>query len=77
MLATFKVKDGHCNAPNTSSSEYYSLSKWYNTMRSSYKKIQESKTPLHLLSQGQIRALEALDFEWSRFERLVEYCRFY
>jgi len=64
-LAAYKAKHGDCNAPQTPSSEYYSLGAWCSEIRQSYKKIQQGKTSLrNPLSQDQIGRLEALGFEW-------------
>ena len=63
-LAVFKAIHGHCNASSSSLIEYKSLGVWCSHMRVYYKKIKEGKTPCHLLSQDQIRRLEALDFQW-------------
>ena len=67
-LAAFKAKYGHYNvpSPNSRSSEYKSLRMWINNIRSSYKKMQEGKTSRGLLSQDQIRRLEALGFSLNR-----------
>lgn len=65
-LAAFKVKHGHCNAPQTRSSQYVSLGVWCSEMRASYKRIQQGKTPRSALSQDQIERLDALSFEWVR-----------
>ena len=80
-LTAFKAKHGNYNVHATPSSEYYSLGQWCSKKRSSYKKIQEGKTPQRPLSQDQIGQLEALGFEWSRQtsifeERLIELSAF-
>ena len=43
-LDVYKAKYGHCNDPETSSSEYISLGRWWSNMRVSYKITREVKT---------------------------------
>ena len=61
-----KLAHGNCNAPSTSSSEYYSLGQWFTLMRGCYKQIQEGETPSCPLLQNQVERLEATGLEWSR-----------
>ena len=69
-LMKFKEKFGHCNAPQTQSSGYYSLGCWCKELRHSYKKIQEKGNASNTaLSADGIRRLEKEGFMWVRFPR--------
>ena len=80
-LTEFKDAFGHCDAPKTKSSEYYSLGYWYHNLRNSYMLIRKGETPHHKLNH--IRGLEAAGFKWSlvasprifdvRLEELVKF----
>jgi len=79
-LMEFKDAVGHCDAPATKSSQYYTLGCWCNNLRRSYKQIQKGETPRHKLTDDQIRRLEEVVFKWSlgpqfdaRFEELVKF----
>jgi len=61
-LASFKAKHGDCNTPNCRTSEYTSLGQWVCEMRTSYKHIQEGRTPRSPLWLDHIVRLEALGF---------------
>jgi hypothetical protein len=65
-LMAFKAEFGHCNVPQTRSrnNRHYSLGKWCNNMRMSYKSIKEGRSPLLKLSKANIKRLENAGFEW-------------
>ena len=63
-LMKFKQKFRHCNAPQTKSSEYYSLGSWCNTVRRSYKKIQKGEKTRIRLTDDDIRRLDEAGFNW-------------
>jgi hypothetical protein len=64
-LMAFKAEFGHCNVPQTRSrnNRHYSLGKWCNNMRMSYKSIKEGRSPSHKLSKANIKRLENAEFE--------------
>jgi hypothetical protein len=66
-LVAFNAKNGHCNAPNTRTSEDYSLGQWCNQMRILHKQMQNGNIPVsHPLSEDQIHKLEEVGFNWVR-----------
>ena len=78
-LVKFKQKFGHCNAPRTKSSEYYSLGKWCSNLKVSYKQIQKGKKPNNKLTDDGIRRLKDVGFNLTRsifdehFEELAKF----
>ena len=64
-LLKFKQKFGHCNAPHTKSSEYYSLGMWSSNLRRSYNHLQKGETPNNKLTDDHIRRLEEAGFKWT------------
>jgi len=64
-LMKYKEKFGHCNVSRREPVEYQSLGFWCDHLRAAYKKIQNSETPKHKLSEEQIRQLEDAGFKWS------------
>ena len=62
-LMAFKAKYGHCIV--SYNGEDVSLGKWCNTVRGSYKKIQNNKKPKTKLSDEQIQRLNDAGFKWS------------
>jgi hypothetical protein len=66
-LMAFKAKFGHCNVPQTNSSnnKHLSLGMWCSDMRSSYKAIKEGGKPrTNKLSKADMKRLENAGFEW-------------
>jgi hypothetical protein len=65
-LIAFKAEFGHCNVPQTRSSnnKYRSLGIWCGNMRRSYKAIKEGGTPNNKLSKADMKRLEKAGFEW-------------
>ena len=82
-LLKFKQKFGHCNAPHTKSSEYYSLGMWSSNLRSSYIQLQKGENRHHKLTDANIQRLEEAGFKWTlrpprrtfdeRFEELLKF----
>ena len=80
-LIEFKQKFYHCNAPRTSTSEYYYLGQWCHTLKESYEQKQKGQKPRIELSEENIRRLEEVGFKWrfhaskfdKRFEELMEF----
>ena len=64
-LMEFKDAFGHCNAPQTRSSEYCPLGCWCSKLRVSYKQIQKGETPHRKLTDDHIRRLEEAGFNWT------------
>jgi hypothetical protein len=68
-LKAFKAEFGHCNVPQTQSSnnKYSSLGKWCSDIRRSYKAIKDGGTPRHCykLSKADMKRLENAEFEWN------------
>ena len=67
-LMAFKAEFGHCNVPQTKSKnkKYYSLGRWCNSVRMSYKSIKEGGMPRHYkLSKADMKRLENAGFEWN------------
>ena len=62
-LMSFKAKYGHCDVSYTG--EDASLGKWCNTVRGSYKKMQNNQKPITKLSDEQIQRLSDAGFKWS------------
>jgi len=67
-LMSFKDAFGHCDAPETKSSQYYSLGHWCSNLRASYKQIQKGKTPRSTLTDDHIRRLDEAGFKWSQIK---------
>jgi len=63
-LLAFKSEFGHCNVSRKYSADP-SLGNWCNTIRSSYKKIQQGQTPRRNLTQDEIERLEEIGFKWT------------
>jgi hypothetical protein len=66
-LMAFKAEFGHCNVPQTNSSnnKYRSLGSWCGDMRSTYKAIKEGgKLRRTKLSKADMKRLENAGFEW-------------
>ena len=66
-LTAFKAKFGHCNVPQTKSSnkKHSSLGQWCNDIRRSYKAIQRGRGMLRCnISKADIRRLEKAGFDW-------------
>jgi hypothetical protein len=66
-LIAFKAEFGHCNVPQTRSSnnKYRSLGLWCSNMRQSYKVIKEGGiTRNNKISKADIQRLENAGFEW-------------
>jgi hypothetical protein len=66
-LTAFKAKFGHCNVPQTKSSnkKHSSLGQWCNDIRRSYKAIQQGRGMLRCnISKADIRRLEKAGFDW-------------
>jgi hypothetical protein len=67
-LMAFKAKFGHCNVPQTQSSnnKYRSLGQWCSSVRMSCKSIKEGGTPrTYKLSKADMKRLENAGFEWN------------
>jgi hypothetical protein len=62
-LMAFKAKYGHCDVSKRG--ENASLGLWCNTVRRSYKKIQNNQKPITKLSDEQIQRLSDAGFKWS------------
>jgi len=63
-LMGFKEKFGHCNVPQKGTSEYQSLGKWCDNLRTAYKRIQKGEIPRHKLAVEQIQQLNDAGFKW-------------
>jgi len=65
-LLAFKAKFGHCNVPQTKSSnnKYTSLGQWCSNIRQSYKAINQGGLLRCKLSKADIKRLEKAGFEW-------------
>jgi hypothetical protein len=69
-LVGFKAEFGHCNVPQTRSSnnKHYSLGQWCSDIRRSYKNIQEGRGMLRCkLSKADMKRLENAGFEWNLY----------
>lgn len=65
-LMSFKAKFGHCDAPKTKSSEYYSLGRWCSDLRQTLKKRNENQKRLkHKLTDDHVKRLSDEGFNWS------------
>jgi hypothetical protein len=74
-LMAFKAKFGHCNVPQTQSSnnKHRSLGLWCNDVRRSYKTIKEGGIPLsYKLSKADMKRLENAGFEWYLYKTFDE-----
>jgi hypothetical protein len=76
-LMAFKAEFGHCNVPATKSRnrKYYSLGKWCDNRRLSYKCIKEGRSPKCKLSKADIQRLENAGFEWNLHTKFDEHLR--
>ena len=74
-LEAFKSEFGHCNVPYKYSTDP-SLGNWCNTIRCSYKKIQQGQTPHISLTQDRIERMEEIGFKWNLKENVgfERYC---
>ena len=65
-LMAFKAKFGHCNVPQTKSSnnKHSSLGKWCSDIRQSFKAIKEGGMLRCKLSEADIKRLEKAGFMW-------------
>jgi hypothetical protein len=73
-LMAFKAEFGHCNVPQTPSSnnKYRSLGKWCSDIRRSYKDIQEGGIPRkYKLSKADMKRLENAGFEWNVCKKIT------
>jgi hypothetical protein len=65
-LTAFKAEFGHCNVPQTFSSnnKYHSLGQWCGNVRRSYKAIKEGRNQGHKFSKADMKRLENAGFVW-------------
>jgi hypothetical protein len=73
-LMAFKAKFGHCNVPQTKSSDnmHSSLGMWSSHVRKAYKTIKEGEMPRkYNLSKSDIKRLENAGFEWNLCRKLT------
>ena len=63
----FKAEFGRCNMPQRRSrnDKHYSLGRWCDNLRQSYKAIKEGSSPYCKLSKANIQCLENAGFEWN------------
>ena len=62
-LIAFKEEFGHCNVPSRYAANP-SLGQWCSTTRKAYKKIQNGMKANYNLTQGRIKRLEEIGFQW-------------
>jgi hypothetical protein len=77
-LMAFKAEFGHCNVLTTRSrnNKHLSLGSWCSGIRRSYKAIKKGGRLLCKLSEADIKRLDDIGFEWSRFERNLLFLAF-
>jgi hypothetical protein len=71
-LMSFKAEFGHCNVPQTipRNNKYWSLGKWCDNARQSYKAMKEGSSPGCKLTKANIQRLENAGFEWNVSKRV-------
>ena len=62
-LIAFKEEFGHCNVPSRYAANP-SLGQWCSTTRKAYKKIQNGMKANYNLTQGRLKRLEEIGFQW-------------
>ena len=63
ILIAFKEEFGHCNVPSRYAANP-SLGQWCSTTRKAYKKIQNGMKANYNLTQGRLKRLEEIGFQW-------------
>ena len=61
-LKAFQTLHGHCNVPADFSNQ--SLVFWINTLKSSFRQMNEGKRPIMRLSKHQTEVLNEMNFDW-------------
>ena len=73
----FKAEFGHCNVPQRRSrnDKHYSLGRWCDNLRQSYKAIKDGRSSTTKLSKANMKRLEKAGFQW-RFKWYLQTSKF-
>jgi len=74
-LTDYESEHGHCVVPSTENGQHYSLGRWCNEMRKTYRNMKKNNKEHSTLTTGNIQRLEDIGFTWNGYKSFDDYFR--